>query len=286
MQDQNIPEIFTDKRNILPDLLLHDFKMTADVVKTKVNLGMHMFSFLQSGSKQVHFSNNSIAVNPDQSLLVKKGNCLMTELLKNDKIYFCKLLFFSQNSLQIFLDKHQDIFSKKKSKQEETSYFIIKNDKYINSFVDSLSSIQQIKTKYSQDLLTVKFEELMLYLLNIYGNSFIVFIQSLVVKDSTSSFKNIVETNAISTLKLEEIAFLCNMSLSTFKRHFIEAYNLSPGKWFQQKRLNKAKEILQEGILKPSQIYFDLGYNNLSNFSIAFKNEFGISPKKVIQTVF
>jgi AraC-like DNA-binding protein len=29
------------------------------------------------------------------------------------------------------------------------------------------------------------------------------------------------QSNVHSNLKLEEIAFLCNMSLSTFKRHFI-----------------------------------------------------------------
>jgi len=36
--------------------------------------------------------------------------------------------------------------------------------------------------------------------------------------------------------------------------------------------------ILEKGELKPSDIYLDFGYNNLSNFSIAFKNKFGKSP--------
>jgi AraC-like DNA-binding protein len=39
----------------------------------------------------------------------------------------------------------------------------------------------------------------------------------------------------------------------------------------QDKRLQRAKEILKEGQLKASDIYLDMGYNNLSNFSIAFK---------------
>jgi transcriptional regulator GlxA family with amidase domain len=60
----------------------------------------------------------------------------------------------------------------------------------------------------------------------------------------------VVESNVHSNLKLEEIAFLCNMSLSTFKRHFIVEYNEAPGKWLQDKRLQRAKEILKEGQLK------------------------------------
>ena len=108
------------------------------------------------------------------------------------------------------------------------------------------------------------------------------YLQSLIIKES-SPFKKIVESKIHSNLKLEEIAFLCNMSLSTFKRYFINEYKVSPGKWLKDKRLQRAKEILEEGNLKPSDIYLDLGYNNLSNFSTAFKNNFGFSPKETIK---
>ena len=70
------------------------------------------------------------------------------------------------------------------------------------------------------------------------------------------------------------------MSLSTFKRHFIKEYKTSPGKWLHDKRLQKAKEALEQDHLKPSDIYLDFGYNNLSNFSIAFKNNFGFNPSE------
>jgi hypothetical protein len=50
--------------------------MTSDVVKSKVNVSMNMFSFLQVGKKQVYFANTSMAVNSKQSLLLEKGNWL------------------------------------------------------------------------------------------------------------------------------------------------------------------------------------------------------------------
>jgi AraC-like DNA-binding protein len=71
------------------------------------------------------------------------------------------------------------------------------------------------------------------------------------------------------------------MSLSTFKRHFINEYKMSPGKWLRDKRLQKAKKTIEQGELKPSDIYLDFGYKNLSNFSIAFKNKFGYSPSEI-----
>ena len=277
MPIENIPEIFFVDKEVSQDIFVYDFKMISDVVKSKVNLSMNMFSFLQVGKKQVHFADTSMAVNSQQSLLLKKGNWLWTELLDTEAIYFCKLFFFSEKKLTDFLIKYTNNV---KPYKEDVPYFVIENDDYIASFINSLSSKTFLNHSYSDALLVLKFEEIMLYLLNKYGHEFEFYLYSLISKE-VSPFKNIVESNVNSNLKLEEIAFLCNMSLSTFKRHFTSEYNEAPGKWLQDKRLQKAKELLQAGDLKASDIYLDIGYNNLSNFSIAFKNKFGVSPTDI-----
>ncbi|MCJ8292287.1 MAG: AraC family transcriptional regulator [Crocinitomicaceae bacterium] len=277
MPIENIPEIYIKDKNERPDLFVYDFKMTNDVVRSKVNLGMNMFSFLQIGKKQVHFAGTSVAVNKDQSLLLKKGNWLWTELLDTDATYYCKLLFFSENTLKDFLEKHT---KNKQIVKDEMPYFIIRNDTYITSYLNSLSTISEAPAVLTKNLLAVKFEELMLYLIHKYGRDFETYLQSLIV-NKTSPLKKMIESKVHSNLKLEEIAFLCNMSLSTFKRHFMNEFNVSPGKWLQDQRLQKAKETLEQGVLKPSDIYLDFGYNNLSNFSIAFKNKFGFNPSEV-----
>ncbi|MGB0983119.1 MAG: helix-turn-helix domain-containing protein [Saprospiraceae bacterium] len=275
---QNIPEIFITEKNNELDLFVHDFKMIDDVFKSKVNLSLNMFSFLQKGKKQVHFADSSVAVNHKQSLLIKKGNCLWSELLDNDDIYYCKLLFFSENKLKEFLKKHNYSLS---NEDEAPSYFVIENDDYIHSYLNSLSTtIDNTPTVFKENLLSIKFEELLLYLINKYGKVFERYLQSLISKER-SAFKNVVENNIYSNLRVDEIAFLCHMSLSTFKRNFIKEYKVSPGKWLQDKRLLKARALLKDGKLKPSDIYLDFGYNNLSNFSAAFKNKFGKSPNLI-----
>ena len=120
----------------------------------------------------------------------------------------------------------------------------------------------------------------MLYLLQKYGGKFEMYLKSLILEE-TSPFRKIIESKVQSNLKLGEIAFLCNMSLSTFKRHFTSEYKTTPGKWLQERRLETAKKLLEKGELKSSDIYLDFGYNNLSNFSIAFKNKYGFSPKNL-----
>ena len=279
---QNIPEIFRNTSQNQSSLFVHDFRMTDDVVKSKVKLNLHMLSFLQVGEKQVHFANNSITVNEKQSVIIKSGNILMTELLNKDLVYFCKLFFFSQKNVEDFLHKHRNSFSFEiNNETTEIPYFVIINDDYTASFVNSLASIQILDSKFLENILSLKFEELMLYLANKYEANFIQYLHSLTSSSSDYSFRKIIETNLYTNLKLEEIAFLCNMSLSTFKRHFANEYGVNPGKWFLKQRLLKAKEKLQTKNVKPSEIYEDFGYNNLSNFSSAFKKEFGFSPNKV-----
>lgn len=278
MRIENIPEKYLKRSADDIDLFIYDLKMNEEVIKTKVNLNMHMFSFLQEGKKQVHFSDVKVAVNKEQSLLLKKGNCLWTELLDKDgeSIYFCKLLFFSDKRLKEFFKKHkmEDIV------EDAPPYFAIENDAFITIYLHSLATINSASPVFKESLLSVKFEELMLYLMNKYGVPFKSYLHSLITKKD-SGFQKILENNSYTSLTLEEIAFLCHMSLSTFTRHFIKEYNISPGKWLRDKRLLRAKELLEEGNLKPSDIYLDLGYNNLSNFSSAFKQKFGVSPKNV-----
>jgi AraC-like DNA-binding protein len=282
MPVQNIPESFIPAVKNLPDLFVHDYRMTAEVVKSKVNLSLHVFSFLQTGQKKIHFSDTYAEVNEAQSILIKNGNCLVTELLNRDLVYYCKLFFFSQKMAEDFLRKHGYLVVLKNAIPDEVPFFVIENDDYIKSFVKSLSNIGGMKPVLLAQLLAVKFEEIMLYLVHKYDDRFLQYAFSLIADEKFAGFRKTVENYACSNLKLEEIAFLCNMSLSTFKRYFIQEYKVAPGKWLQQKRLLKARDLLRNGKQRPSEIYADFGYNSLSNFSTAFKNEFGDSPGQLI----
>ena len=272
----NIPESYT-KSTELPELFVYDLKMNEDAIKTKVNLNMHMFSFLQKGKKHVHFAEGAFLVDNSQSILIKKGNCLWSELLDAEETYYCKLLFVSEEKLKEFFKKHRNA---KEREVRSNSCYLIENDAYIDSYLNSLNTIKNATSIVVENLLSLKFDELLLYLISKYGQSFEDYLFSLISKE-VSPLKKTIEKNLYTSLTLDEVAFLCNMSLSTFKRHFIKEYKESPGKWFRSKRLNKAKELLENGEMTSSDVYLDLGYNNLSNFSSAFKNQFGINPSEI-----
>jgi AraC-like DNA-binding protein len=280
---QNIPESYLQAPRQHADFFVYDFKMTTEVVKSKVNLTANMFSFLQMGEKKVHVEHGFVEVNNKQSVLIRSGNCLMTEILDKERIYFCKLFFFTDHNISLFLKKHADTVGKfEKKSPSEAPFFVIENDAFIHSFVTSISTILSLNSNF-EALLGVKFEEILLYLTHKYGAPFINFLQTLASSNKKTSFKHRVEAHIHSDLNLIEIAFLCHMSLSTFKRHFKREYNVNPGKWLQEKRLAIAKHLLEHEGKKPSEIHKQLGYNTLSNFSAAFKNAYGIRPKELLR---
>ena len=162
---QSIPEIYLKSKDQNPECFVYDFKMTEDAVNSKVNLTLNMFSFLQTGEKKVQLEDYVVEVNKKQSVLIKSGNCLMTELLNNDEIYFCKLFFFTNKNISDFLEKHNFLIENKGTEATETPFFVIENDDFIHSFVNAISFILNLDSSISSTLLAVKFEEI-IYLIN------------------------------------------------------------------------------------------------------------------------
>ena len=128
-------------------------------------------------------------------------------------------------------------------------------------------------------MLQVKFEELMLYLTDVLG---VAFLGSLMadVDDQDFHFQEVIENNKLNKLTLDELAFLSNMSLSTFKRRFEQQFHTSPSKWFQERRLEYSALLLRNERKRPSDIYMEIGYDSLTNFIQAFKSKYGKTPKQ------
>lgn len=97
-------------------------------------------------------------------------------------------------SFSSFLKKLTDFSSKHtknvKPYNEDVPCFVIENDDYIAAFKPSLSSNTLTNKNYSDALLALKFEEIMLYLRNKYGSTFEYSLHSLISKE-ISPFKNI-----------------------------------------------------------------------------------------------
>ena len=90
----------------------------------------------------------------------------------------------------------------------------------------------------------------------------------------------VAETRAINVRTqqpcLEKFRYLTGRSLSTFNRDFRKTFNSTPQKWLTRKRLEQAHYRIAEHAQKPVDVYLEVGFENLSHFSFAFKKAFWI----------
>ncbi|GAA0883632.1 hypothetical protein GCM10009120_22300 [Sphingobacterium siyangense subsp. cladoniae] len=87
-----------------------------------------------------------------------------------------------------------------------------------------------------------------------------------------------MEKNFMFNLPLEKFGYLTGRSLTTFKRDFKKAFTMTPQRWLTYKRLELAYYQLTEKKKKPLEVCYEVGFENLSHFSFAFKKQFGFAP--------
>jgi AraC-like DNA-binding protein len=92
-----------------------------------------------------------------------------------------------------------------------------------------------------------------------------------------------METHFMFNLPLEKFGYLTGRSLSTFNRDFRKTFQITPQKWLTQKRLELAHYQIAEHAKKPIDIYLEVGFEDLSHFSFAFKKHFGYIPTTLIR---
>ena len=268
-----------DELNLNPSLSIqiYNYKSAQEISKQQVLLNKNTFSFLQEGTKEVFFDNSSYSINNSQFLLMKSGHCLMTEKLSNVQEHYRSILFFFSNeSVLKFIRKFE---LKPTNCSTYFSTYSFDYNSFTKTFVKSILDISKLSESIQKNMLEVKFDEIMLYLIEVNG---VDFLYSLISNsdNQTQKFIQIIESNKLNKLTIKELSFLSNMSLSTFKREFEKHFHSPPSKWFQEKRLEHSAFLLKNKSNRASDIYSEIGYENLSNFITAFKMRFGVTPKQ------
>src|SRR5882757_3658930 len=144
------------------------------------------------------------------------------------------------------------------------------------NYFDSLLPYRQLNGEEDAALVALKLREAILLLLKVDpGMKDILFDFSEPGKIDLEAFMN---KNFHFNVDLNRFAYLTGRSLATFKRDFEKLFQTTPGRWLQQRRLQEAHYLIREKGKTASDIYLDLGFEDLSHFSFAFKKQFGAAP--------
>ncbi|MCK8494136.1 AraC family transcriptional regulator [Spirosoma sp. RP8] len=163
--------------------------------------------------------------------------------------------------------------------QAGSTIVALKPDPLIKSYMDSLVPYQQVTQPGNEQLLALKLREAVLILLKTNPElNDVLFDFSEPGKIDLEAFMN---KNFHFNVELKRFAYLTGRSLATFKRDFEKIFHRSPSRWLQHKRLQEAYYLIKEKGKAPSEVYLDLGFEDLSHFSFVFKKTYGVAPSKI-----
>lgn len=264
-----LPDDLSDSKQ---DALIHFYKTNLSSKKNKVIFKKNMACMLLKGVKEVHTSTENICIDRDQILMLSSGSTLMSETVANNGEYEAILLFFGNDTL---LNVCNQLNHKIPNTTNASGVLTLQKDNYLNHYIESLLLLKGADGSIHD----IKVREFLCYLHAEHFNVFKQLVAQAFKHDKNIKLQQVVEMNLNSGLSLNELAFLCDMSLSSFKRHFMELYEKSPQKYFMDKKMEKAMHLL--GLDKsPSEVAMALGYEHLSAFSFEFKKRMGVSPKQ------
>lgn len=236
----------------------------------------HFYLFLARGTMNGYDGNKHYTLKAGESCMVRKNRLARYNKVR-DNHEFEKVIFFFEEAFLRDFQKKQHITPRYHHNHD--AFIPLPQHELIISFLHSLEPYYTGSGSINPSFTAVKREELLLILLQICPElSGVLFDFGVPGRVDIEAF---MQQNYKFNVNLERFAFLTGRSLSAFKRDFKKIFDETPQRWLTRRRLQEARFLIAEQGKKPADIYLDLGFEDLSHFSFAFKKEFGVSVREL-----
>jgi len=237
------------------------------------------FMFVNKGEVGVRSQEDYFKLNRNKAMLAK---CLNYFFEPSDEPSKCNE---GIESVGVFLYPSlvKDLFEFDLSTSNYTVDYNLKQievDKLLDHYRESIGILLDNPELADESMIKTKLKEFVLLMSKSQqAPSELDFLAAL-FKPNEVAFKTTIQHNLYANLSLEELAQLCHLSLSSFKRKFKEVFDESPKKYIARKKVERAAELLKSKELRVSDVAYDVGFDSLSTFNRNFNSIYGKSPSE------
>ena len=238
-------------------------------------LEQHLLYVVLGGSVKLTCGRQTWTVHKNEMILLRRAQSVSYEKQGSPETGFFESQLFAINDelLKDFLTSQQVQIPQM---TEELGTQVSPMSERLIAYCWSLAPYFNDPSQTNPGLLRLKVMEL---LYNVMDCSKDIFRQMLQLRQPMKAdIHRVVEENYTSPISLDELAYLSGRSLSSFKREFQDIYGKPPARWIREKRLSKARQMLQSSSLSVADVAYSLGFENPTHFSRIFKEQYGASP--------
>ena len=235
------------------------------------------FLHVLSGKKLLSSREQSWEIQKGDTIFLKKG---AISLERRSAEAFCGLMFFVPDEyIRSFIKEKAGILTTEKiSSSGDARAFPIRTTPVLSAFYESVIPYFSTLAKPAENLLELKFCELLLHIVTTESNPALKSYLFKLAQTGMDDLPEVMENNCLFNLQLNEYARLCHRSLSSFKRDFHAVFATAPGRWLSEKRLNHAAHLLLHSSKSITEVVLESGFTNITHFDKVFKKQFGMSP--------
>ncbi|MGC4103454.1 helix-turn-helix domain-containing protein [Ferruginibacter sp.] len=236
----------------------------------------HFFLYLVKGTIHGYDGHKHYTLKAGESCIVRKNHLARYNKLLDNGAFEKIVVIFDAAFLKQFRQKHAVSL---KGAVGNEAFFSLRPSKLLQPYLQSLTPYYNGSGEIEPAFANLKREELLLILLR--DNPVlphILFDFGIPEKIDLEAF---MQRNFRFNVSLQRFAYLTGRSLSSFKRDFEKVFHDTPSKWLLQKRLREAYFLMDKKGRSASDVYIEVGFEDLSHFSFAFKKQFGFPPTKI-----
>jgi AraC-like DNA-binding protein len=259
---------------IAPDIKLSEF--TGKFFKTEVMLEHHILVWFISGETKIIQADATRTFNAGDVFLIPRNQLTTVINYPKDGLpHKAVAMILTVNKLKDFYARHKAVG---RAQPLQKVYSFTKHP-LLESCLASLIHYFNLGENLPPAVADIKIEEAITILRSI--DKSVDGILANFEEPGKINLSDFMERNYMFNMTLDRFAYLTGRSLATYRRDFTKIYHTSPQKWLQEKRLQLAYYHIVEKQRKPIDVYIEVGFENLSHFSYAFKNYFGFAPNAV-----
>lgn len=260
---------------ITPDIKLsmYDDKL----FKTETVFEFHMLVWFISGETKIIQADKSYLFKAGDIFLIPRNHLATIINYPKDRLpHKAVVMHLTKERLKDF---YSHIEIPKKDSPEKTTIHSFEKHPLLESCLTSLVPYFDLTESFPENIAYLKITEAISILRAIDPN----------IDDILADFEepgkidlaDFMERNYMFNMPLERFGYLTGRSLSTFNRDFRKAFQVTPQRWLTQKRLELAFYHLSAKNKKPSDVFMEVGFEDLSHFSYAFKKQYGFAPSLI-----
>jgi AraC-like DNA-binding protein len=259
------------------DLLFTNYDCPQADGKERFFIECNHIAYVISGRRIFHKNRYNYELKEGDCVFVKKGTHVAER--ENGEGWCVMVFFMPDNFLKQLVNENRNSLPLSHLPEAGSDHILsLEVNELSRSFFYSMLPYFSMETPPPENLLELKFKELVLSLLaNKNNDRFLAYLNKL-ANENTPSLEEVMHNNYACKLSLADYAKLTCKSIPTFKRDFRKTFNDSPAKWVMKKRLGLATELLLNTSLPVSEICFECGFENPTHFSRVFKERTGLSP--------